>query len=127
MPEVPKRSKRIVQSGDWGTVEYAVRANGTMEAKEWLDIQTDSTRASFDHLFRTLANGQRIFNKTQFRILRDGIWEFKRAGDRLLTFQHGNAWFLTHHYPKGGSRKTPKRVIDRAVKIRSECIKFIES
>ena len=114
-----------VQSGAWGKVRHTRRANGHMESKEWLDAQNDGVKSKFDHLFRRIAATGKIFNETQFRPLADGIWEFKRDGDRLLCFQHGTCWRLTHHYPKGGSKKCPKRQIERAVKIRSEYLQSL--
>jgi Phage derived protein Gp49-like (DUF891) len=115
----------FVEGGDWGQVRHAKRANGRMESKEWLDAQDEGVQSKFDHLFRRIAAIGKIFNETQFRPLESGIWEFKRDGNRLLCFQHGNCWRLTHHYSKGGSKKCPKREIQRAITIRSECLQSL--
>jgi hypothetical protein len=110
----------LVKSGDWGQVRYARRRNGAREAKEWLENAETAVQAKFDHLFRVMAAKGKIFNKEHFRLLEDGIWEFKRDGDRILCFQSGRSWFLTHHYSKGGRAKCPPGEIKRAIEIRAE-------
>ena len=119
--EWPPEAERVLERGKWGTVEYAVRANGDMEAKEWYEAQDQSIRQSFGVLFKRLLSEGRITNETQCRQLRDTIWEFKRRGDRLLFGLVGNRRLLTHHYAKGG-QKCPKREIDRAESIIEEHI-----
>lgn len=126
MPDYSPRNERIAEHGEWGTVEYAIRQNGEMEAKVWLEAQSGTVRASFAHLFRVIANGLTIRNKTQFRHLRGEIWEFKRGGNRLFTFRDENAWFLTHHLKKGGASKCPRKDIDRADNIRVECLNILD-
>lgn len=111
----------LLARGAKGTVEHAVRSNGDMEAKEWLDSAPLSIRVRFDHLFRKITATGRISNKEQFRKLRDQIWEFKRGGDRILCFSLGNRWLLTHHYQKGGQKCPPKQ-IERAERIMDEHI-----
>jgi hypothetical protein len=124
MSDYPQRVQRVLMSGVMD-IEYAVRTNGSMEAKEWFEAQNDEIKAKFDHLFRKVANGQKIHNEQHFRKLRKHIWEFKRDEHRLLTFQHGKGWFLTHHYPKG-KRKCPPKQIDRAEQIRLECLEILQ-
>lgn len=114
--------QNLVERGTWGSVRYAIRASGAMEAKNFLESEADeSVRAKFAHLFRALAAKGAIRNEQQFRKLRGEIWECKRDGHRILCFRDGNCWFLTHHYPKS-KRKCPPSEIDRAESIRSEHI-----
>lgn len=124
MAGIPRRSERIQLSGVLD-IEYAVRASGAMEAKDWFDAQDKGIKAKFDHLFRKIASGQRICNEQHFRKLSREIWEFKRDENRLLTFQHGGSWFLTHHYPKG-RKKCPRTEIQRAEQIRKECLDILK-
>jgi Gp49-like protein DUF891 len=110
----------FVEKGDWGEVRHAQRLNGRMEAKEWLDnVATASEAAKFTPLFQKIANTGRIINTEHFRKLRDDIWEFKRDGNRILCFQHGRCWRLTHHYPKS-KNKCPPAEIEKAIVIQSE-------
>jgi hypothetical protein len=117
----PSEADRIVERGKWGSVEYAVRANGSMEAKEWFAAQGVAVRMSFGVLFKRILQEGRITNELQCRQLRDTIWEFKRGANRLLFGQVGNRRLLTHHYKKGG-QKCPPREIKRAQTIVDEHI-----
>ena len=106
----PSRAERLVVGGLFGTVEYAVRANRTMEAKEWLESQTQQKQASFDVLFRRLVTQGRNTNAQQFRQLR-------------LCFRLGKRWLLTHRIKKAGGRgKCPASEIQRADTIGHEHI-----
>src|SRR3990172_10429474 len=101
-------AERILHSGPFGTVEYAVRANGKMEAREWFEEQPLQRQAKFDHLFRSTVSHGKIRNPTQFRHLRGPVYEFKRDSDRLFCYLIEAAqsrWLLTHHLQKGGSPK----------------------
>jgi Phage derived protein Gp49-like (DUF891) len=111
----------LVEDGAWGAVRCATRTNGDREACEWLDGASTRVQAKFSTLFRRISATGKISNEQQFRHLRDGIWEFKRGGDRILCFQDGLCWWLTHHYGKSGN-KCPKRQIERAMQIRAEHI-----
>jgi hypothetical protein len=116
--------KRLVRSGLRTHIKYAERANGAMEAKEWLEQQDDSIKAGFDVLFKRMADFGKIHNKEQFRHLDGEIWEFKKKANRILTFSVSNTWYLTHHYPKGGQKCPPKQ-IKRANTIRIEFLKIL--
>ena len=115
----PPRADRILERGARLSVEFAVRANGRMEAKEWLDSQPPPVLARFNVLFRRLVTEGRITNKTQFRYLDEQVWEFKRGGDRLVCCQLGSRYLLTHHFAKSG-RKSVAEEIERAKQIASE-------
>jgi hypothetical protein len=117
----------LVERGTWGAVRHAIRSDGTMEAKDWLDkVATTSERAKFDHLFRKIAATGQIRNLEHFRNLGNGIFEFKRDGNRILCFQQGRCWRLTHRYPKGG-QKCPPSEIAHAMNIRAEFIERQEA
>lgn len=117
-----------VAEGRKARLVYARRADGTMEAKEWLESESLSVQASFDQLFRQLVNCGPLFpNKEQFKKMKGisgGIvWEFKRggeAGNRLYCVEpeSGDRWLLTNHYRKGKGDQT--RSAKLAVKIARE-------
>jgi hypothetical protein len=126
MAERLKRPKRVIESGPGGTVEYAIRLDGRMEARTWLESQSQTVQSSFVHLFRVHASGHKITNKEQFRQLTNTIFEYKRGGNRLFSFQNGSSWFVTHHYKKNGPNQCPKRVIQHAETIRIECLAVLQ-
>ena len=109
-------------TGTKGIVEYAQRTNGKFEAQEWFEDQDVKVRSSFGVLFERMVSLGRISNKEHFRQLRHQVWEFKRGGDRLLCYRSGRRWLLTHHIKKGGSRKCPRKEINRAENIGNEHI-----
>jgi hypothetical protein len=109
---VASRAERTLALGRFGTVEYAVRTDGTMEAKQWFDSQGAEVLASFGVLFQRLVDEGRIFNKTQFRPLQDEVWEFKRGDHRILCYRMGNRSLLTHRIKKAGGL-VPQVAIDR--------------
>ena len=119
----PSPADRILAKGPRATVEFAVRRNGQMEAKEWLDSQPERTLASFGVFFERLVQVGRIRNETQFRNLQDDVWEFKRKIHRLLCVRIGNRYMLTHRIKKaGGSGKCPAAEIAHAESIGQEHI-----
>jgi hypothetical protein len=123
MTAVVLRADRLLQRGPLGSVEYAIRANGAMEAREWLEKQRETTQAAFDQMFRvTVAHG-RISNWEKFKQIRNEVHEFKRGPDRLFCFKLGGRWLLTHHKPKA-SLKNYNPDIDRAITIAAEHVAY---
>jgi hypothetical protein len=117
----PSRDDRTLEKGRYGTVEFAIRADGTMEAKSWFDKSPVNVLASFDVLFRRLVDSGRIPNKEQFRQLDGDIWEFKRGDHRLLCYRIGPRVLLTHRIKKAGGRgKCPQGAITHAQNIAAE-------
>jgi len=105
----------ILAEGRFGTVEYAARSSGAMEAREWLEAQSESTQRSFG------VREGKIRSELQFRHLRAKVWEFKRSAHRLFCYREGSRCLLTHYYRKGG-QKTPPQQISRAEQIGEEHI-----
>lgn len=115
---LPSENDRILYRGAKLTIEFAVNTNGTMEAKEWLSDQLPNVKASFLVLFARLADTGRIVNETQFKVLSQPIWEFKRSHHRILCALDGQAVYLTHYMKKaGGQGKCPSAEINRAKRI----------
>ena len=119
----PPNAENVLERGLFGSVEYAVRKNGKREAKDWLESQPLELQDSFNVLFRRLVDEGEIHNETQFRRLKDQVWEFKKKIHRLLCYRSGNRTLLTHRIKKAGGRgKCPPSEIDHAEMIGLEHI-----
>lgn len=114
-----KADDNIVLTRDWGSIAYAVRSNGNMPAKAFLESLSRQERIKFETLFEFMACQGRISNKEKFRKLHGQIWEFKSGQFRIACFQKSNIWFLTHGFVKktGKTRNIEKK---RAEEIRKE-------
>jgi len=116
---VVPRAQRLLQRGPLGTVEYAIRLNEKMEAKEWLERQSVTKQASFDQMFRVTVTHGRITNWEKFKQLRDEVYEFKHGGDRLFCVKSGSRYLLTHRKAKS-NLKNYNADINRAKEIGAE-------
>ncbi len=111
---LPKDAERAVANGQYGMVEFAVKSPERMaEAWEWKADLSLKKWTSFCVLFQRLVDEGEIHNEEQFKSLSDGVWEFKRGGDRLLCFRNGNRFLLTNTLKKSG-RKNISDDIERA-------------
>ena len=93
----------IVVKEQWGTVEYAVKRNGNMPAKDFISSLKTENRKEYLRLvalFGLMANDGKIPNPQKFKKLKDEIWEFKSKKYRVLCFQQDNSWILTHGFKK---------------------------
>ena len=117
--------EQVVLKGPAATIAYAMKANGKMPAKEFLestkgkDAPSRQEKAGLIHLFQLMVNKGKIYNKELFRKLRGNIFEFKKNQVRLLAFREGNIWYLTHGFKKK-KNKCEIKEIERAEGIRSE-------
>jgi hypothetical protein len=106
--------------GPCAVVAYARRRNGSRPAKEYIENLGRVDQAKLAKSFITMAQTGRIFNLERFRKLRGRIYEFKvHPKVRILCFQQGKTWFLTHGYDKE-TGNTPPREIERAEDIMQE-------
>ena len=109
----------FVCNGSWGTVRYAVQANGKMLADEFIrGLEVRDQRKLAVRFVRMAEDGQ-IRNPEQFKKVVDDIFEFKSFQIRIGCFQVGRTWFLTHGFVKKQA-KWPKPEIERARRIRKE-------
>lgn len=118
MSEAADRA-RIVADGTMATIEYAVRSNGSMAAKEFIATLTETDQRRLAVLFKRLADIGRIMNREQFKRVEGPIWEFKRHQVRVACFQIGKRWLLTHGFRKKGDHWKPSE-LDRATRIMNE-------
>lgn len=116
----------ILVTGVQRTIRYAMRTDGSVEARDFIDglkpMDQQKLRALFDRL---AAKGQ-IHNREQFKKVEDKIFEFKSFQIRIGCFQEGRTWYLTHGFIK---KKDNWRTqdLERANLIRIEQTKRIES
>jgi hypothetical protein len=109
------------------TVEYAVRSNGMMPAKEFVESLPSKTRlrilASFHHVASTAGRGvsPRIFQHE-----RDEIWTFKckdqKRRIRLPCFRRDDRWIVTHGFVKPPQAEWPEQHFALAFEIMHEVI-----
>jgi len=110
----------VLKRGPCAIVAYARRLKGSRPAKDYIENLQQQHQATLARSFKQLANTGSIVNKERFRKLRGKIWEFKvHPGVRVLCFQQGKSWLLTHGFKKQGE-KTPTKEIERAENIRDE-------
>jgi phage-related protein len=115
----------VLKRGPCAIVAYARRLNGNRPAKDYIENLQRQDQATLARSFKQLADTGRIINKERFRKLRGKIWEFKvHPGIRVLCFQQGKSWLLTHGFKKQ-SGKTPPKEIERAEDIRNEHISLL--
>jgi len=112
--------------GPCAIVAYASRLNGNRPARDYIENLQQSDQATLARSFKQLADTGKIWNTERFRKLRGKIWEFKtHPKARVLCFQLGKTWFLTHGFNKE-TGDTPQRQIDRADNIMNEHMKLLK-
>jgi len=136
---VPERN--LVALGPRGTIECAVRANGSLEAKEFLDgAQCRRHLGAIYALFQTIVDqaaddeeiGPKPLKKTVIR-------EFIKGQVRIFCYRDGTAWVLTHGDLKKsksvfgnmrnlGNGESPDHDVDHGQmdnRLRCTCVEFI--
>jgi len=111
--------------GPCAIVAYARRTSGGRPAKDFIEDLEKSDQAKLAKSFLYIACIGRINNPERFRKLRRKIYEFKvHPKIRILCFQFGKTWLLTHGFKKE-TGDTPPRQIERAEQIRKEYISLL--
>lgn len=109
----------IVACGSLRTIEYAVRADGSMPAKEFVEGLDVADQMKLIALFCRMARKGSISNQLQFKKIRGPIFEFKKQQMRVFCFREGNRWLLTNGYKKKTQKLRPSE-IDRAERVMQE-------
>ena len=109
----------IVVRGNLRTIEYAIRANGSMPAKEFIEGLSEPDQAKILVLFRRMAEKGNVPNREQFKLVEGKIFEFKKQQIRVFCFRKGDRWLLTNGYKKKRD-KLDRSEIDRAQRIMQE-------
>ena len=122
----------IAARGRVRIVENAIRKDGSMPAKGFLDGLDKRDRNHLMAFFVHLANGgeRDMTNDKVFKAERPPFWTFKRrskkspkGGDgmiRMPCFRVDNRWILTHGFWKPPQSKWPEREFVLAEQIRQE-------
>ncbi len=111
--------------GPCAIVAYARRLNGNRPAMDYIENLLPSDWAKLAKSFNKIAFVGRIHNPERFRKLSGKIYEFKVYPKvRVLCFQLGRTWFLTHGFDKE-TGDTPRRQIKRAMEIMKEYISLL--
>lgn len=125
---VPARYTVIAASGDWGSVEFAVRLSGRIPGKEFLTENLDAKgQAKFNHLFHQMAATGRL-RDNRFRPEAEHFFAFshevRNVQIRFPCFNDGRRWIVTHGFAKQGAQKGRGKwrqsEIDRAIEIQAE-------
>ncbi len=116
---IPERY--VVARGRNGTVECAVRSNGRMEAKEFLeDPKCRREKPALFALFQTIVNQTVDDDEVgPKRLKKSPCSEFVKGQVRIFCFRDGTAWVLTNGDLKK-TQSTPKANIERAEQIMLE-------
>ncbi len=118
-----EKDKTIAVVGPKRTIAFAVRANGSMPAKEFYESLDESQKRQVAVLFERMANEGVIRNREQFKKVRGEIFEFKRFQIRIGCFPVGRTWVLTHGFIKK-SDDWKQAELDRANSIRCEHLEW---
>ncbi|MBU4273971.1 MAG: hypothetical protein KKA28_19230 [Planctomycetes bacterium] len=112
--------KHIVARGRLRVVEYAIRSDGSMPAKDFLFSLSKRDRQHLLNRFLHLANGgeQQMNNDQVFKAERPPFWAFKRwsmnspkGGKgmiRIPCFRIDDRWILTHGFWKPPQSEWPE-------------------
>jgi hypothetical protein len=109
-------NENILCTGRKIRIEFAIRANGTMPAKEFYDDNlSESERRKLNPPIQRLADDGRVANEERFKKVEgtDELWEFKLHQVRIPGFYlPGGRFVLTH-----GLRKKKDRLSMSEIKI----------
>ncbi len=118
----------LLAKGPCAIVAYARRKNGNRPAKDFIENLESSDHSKLAKSFHYIANIGIIHNTERFRKLggKSGkIYEFKTYPKvRVLCFQLGKTWLLTHGFTKD-TDKTPPNQIRRGEDIMKEHISLL--
>ncbi len=111
----------IVHRGQWGSVEYAVCANGDRLAENFILSLKLPDRQKIANLFVFISETGMIKNREKFKKVERKIWEFKCHQIRIGCFQVERRWILTHGFIKKQD-KWPSSELIRAERVMAEHI-----
>jgi len=98
-----------------------IRHGGRCDSVEYIESLDKKTRIKLLAVIQVMADIGVIRNTAKFRLLRDGIYEFKAGVARLFCFLHGDGVVCTH----GRDKPKKKRLnieIDKAKDMRRRFI-----
>ena len=114
-----------VTRGGWGTVDFAVLANGSVPAKDFLDGLSASAKATFLEDFQKMAD-YGVVPRKRFKKEMGTLFAFRNVNlqVRFPCFRDGKSWILTHGFYKPGAQKGkgqwPRSQTERAEAIEAQ-------
>ncbi|HKV23944.1 MAG TPA: type II toxin-antitoxin system RelE/ParE family toxin [Candidatus Acidoferrum sp.] len=118
-------SQNILCCGRKLSIEFAIRANGSMPAKDFFDTDlTESERLKFRPPVMRLADDGLVANEERFKKVEGtkDLWEFKLHQVRILGFYMPGARFVLAHGLRKKKDRLSKSDIEVAETIRREHI-----
>lgn len=119
-------ARQILCAGRRIAIEFAVRSNGTIPAKDFYDNDlSEEERAKLKPPFTRLADDGHVANKERFKKVEGTLelWEFKLHQVRMPGFYLPGGRFVLTHGLRKKQDKLPKSEIEAAHTIRAEHIK----
>ncbi len=112
---------REFYAGTWGSITLATQQDGTSIFDNFIEELNVAEQTKLLALLKRAADmGPRNINDGEkFKKLEGDLFEFKSFQTRVPCFYDGRKIVLTHGYKKKQD-KTPRREIDRALRIKQE-------
>ena len=98
---------------------YALLKGPRCEVRRFIDRLPEKDRRPLLALLKRTAENGPPHNPERFRHEEDGIFVFKRKGERLYCFRDGTAWVLTHGVRKQRDKARPEDLA-KAKRLRGE-------
>jgi phage-related protein len=125
-PVIDFRDDPLIK-GPCAIVAYARQLNGKRPALDYIEKLQKPDWAKLAKSFHKMAQVGNINNIERFRKLRGKIYEFKiHPKVRVLCFQLGKTWFLTHGFDKETGDTSPRQIM-RAEQIMKEHISLLKN
>ena len=100
----------LVLQREWGSIILGVRLTGSMPALKFLEKLSVKERLRLEALLERMAREGKISNEQKFKQHDGKIYEFKSDQNRVLCFQSGNSWVLTHGFVKKSGKTRPEEI-----------------
>jgi hypothetical protein len=100
----------VVVRGAMRTIRYAVCANGSSPARDFVESLDESDQRKLAVLLRRMAEHGNVPNREQFKHVQGKVFEFKKHQTRVFCFRDGDSWILTNGYKKKEDRLRPAKI-----------------
>jgi len=111
----------IAYRGSRFIIEFAIRADDSVPARDFFDQMDARWQARLLVLFKLLGDTGRINSKEQFRKFAGDIFEFKAFQNRMpCYYRPDKRVVITHGFIKKKEGAAPKQEVRRAEMIRDE-------
>ena len=111
----------IAYRGARFTIEFAIRADSSLPARDFYNQLEPRWQARLNALFKLLGDTGRISSKEFFRKFSEGFFEFKAFQTRMpCYFREDARVVITHGFTKKREGAAPKQEVERAKTIKVE-------